>query len=203
MKCLKAFGMAIALAAALVACAGVGTSSATVLCKATQTPCAESNRIGAKSLISADARPGTLRFETIEGFLLSECAEGGFTGEVLNAGGATATVTTGATLSFGGCTGAVSMVHSGEFEIHHISGTDNGTLTARGVLPMLEIKLFSCTYYLPPAQHVGVVTGSAISPQVDVQTWLNYASGSGCFEHIVWKTTYAITKPSPLYVGAS
>jgi len=203
MKFFKALGMAISAAVAVTVCLGAGTSSATVLCKATQTPCAESNRIGAKSLISADARIGTLRFETDEGFLLAQCSEGGFVGEVLNPGGATATVTTGATLSFGGCSGTVSMVHGGEFEIHHISSTDNGTLTARGTLPMLEIKILNCTYYLPPGQHVGVVTGSATSPQVDVQTLLNYASGSGCFEHIVWKATYAITKPSPLYVGAS
>lgn len=206
MKYIKVFGLVAAAATALVAFAGVGPASATVLCKATETPCSESNLVHTSAEIDADVEPPSL-FETTSGVIIESCAGGTLKATVTNQGGATATVTgaiTSSNITWTGCeAGGLNATQSGELEIHYIEGTDNGTLTGKGFGLKLAITGSECIYSPSSKVELGVVTGGATNPKIDIHTVLFESNGNfTCLESLVWIASYRITNPNPLYVRA-
>jgi hypothetical protein len=199
----KALGLALAATAAVIACVGVGSASATVFCKATESPCSGANLIGEGSEISADVE-GRSVFQTTLGLIFESCTGGTLAGTVSAPGGATKPVivaTAPSSFTWTGCeAGGVTATASGELETNWIEGTDHGTTTGKG----FGIKFTSsgCTYVPSATAELGRVTGG-VTPTIDINTVLVKSSGLACENDIVWKVTYKITKPAPFYVRAS
>ncbi|HXQ88395.1 MAG TPA: hypothetical protein VN733_02040 [Solirubrobacterales bacterium] len=201
MKCLKMAGLAVIAAAALTTFLGVGTASATVLCKTPTDPCPEGWRIPAGTEITASLEVGASTSETdASGNVRRTCTQSVFEGDQENEGGATETVTIDITeISRSSC---VTEIPPGRWqtglEIHQIPGTNNGTLTAAGEDVTLAFFGSSCTYR---AAHVGTLTGGQ-TPTMKLEVTLKKTGGSGflCPSAVGWDAAYSITGPTPLFV---
>jgi hypothetical protein len=103
-----------------------------------------------------------------------------------------------------GCTKHTTTVKTGSLEIHHIAGTDDGTVT--GLLAEVTINgIFgvSCTYGAGTSTDVGVLTGGA-SPTLKVNAIIKKTAGGFiCPAETRWTGEYKVTEPTPLYVEAS
>jgi len=209
MKYLKMLGLAAIAAAALAAFAGAGTASATVLCSTTTSPCpagqkyAEGTRVG--FTLAAGSSLRWINGETV----LETCKEAVLKTDITNAGSATSTVTSkNNTLSFSQCTFNNSFTKLGGLEIHNISGTSNGTVTAveevgwTFVNPMFG----SCIYGWPTAQVVGTITEGKPAT-LDFNLGITRLPGSSivCPENGQLEGSLTQTEPSSttLSVGAS
>lgn len=206
MKYAKELGLALAAVMVLMACAGAGTASATVLCKATESPCSEANLIKKGSAIHADLEGRSVSEFTFS-YIFESCTGGTLMAGLNSQGGAGSTVTVGTAPSswtWSGCeAGGVSATESGELEIHHNAGTDNGTLTGKGFGFKFATLNSECIYVPSSPGELGVVTGGA-SPTIEINTVLVKSKGPlTCYQDFFWRATYKITSPAPLYVGAS
>jgi hypothetical protein len=204
MKWAKVLSLAFVAAAALMACDGVSTASATVFCKATESPCSGANLIGEGSELKADAE-GRSVFQTTLGLIFESCTGGTLAGTVSAPGGATEPViiaTAPSSFTWTGCeAGGVSATESGELETTYIEGTDHGTTTGKGF--GIKFTRSGCTYVpLSAVAELGRVTGG-VTPTIDINTVMTKSGGFACENTIVWKVTYKITRPAPFYVRAS
>ena len=132
MKYLKMLCLAAVAAATLTALVGVGTASATVLCKTNLTSgCAsEDYPVGTEIHITQEPET-TAVLETTSGTVLNTCTGGTTKGTIANTGGNSSTVSVTLTsLSWGTCTRTTHTITIGAFEFHHIAGSDNGTVTS-------------------------------------------------------------------------
>ncbi len=200
MKYIKMLGLAAVAAMALMAFAG--TASATVLESG-------ATKLGAGTEISASLATGTsARLTTTEGTTLNTCTGSTISGKTSNAGGASETVkgsVEAKNLTWSGCNNTVDTIEGGELEIHHIAGTTNGTLTAKGFKVNVEIPFFgtTCTYTTGAGTHMGTLTGvSSGNATMDINAIVT-TSSPGCLSSARWVATYTVTKPSPFGVVAS
>src|SRR6476646_2462429 len=186
MKYLKLVGLAAVVAMAVIGFGGAGSASATVLCKVTESPCSESNLIKKDgSLIDADLEGRSVTTLT-SGYIFESCTGGTLDTSVSSPGGASVTVT-----------------QSGEIEIHHIAGTDNGTVTAKGFGFKYAGLAGECFYTPASPGELGLLTGGT-TPILDINSVFRESKESlACIPTIVWKATYKFTQPAPFYVGAS
>jgi hypothetical protein len=206
MKYIKMLGLAAVAAAALMAFVGASTASATTLCKATETPCATANQINAvhNNIVKASLS-GTAVLEDTNNNELVSCTVGGMEGKITNGGGSAATVSGDITaLTWGpkgaGCSQTVHTVKLGELEIHHIAGTDNGTVTVKNTEVTVEIFGVTCTYGSGAVLHLGTLLGGT-KPSLTINTVVKRTAGGFlCPEDARWTATYNITQPTPLYV---
>lgn len=204
MKYLKILGLAAVAAMALMAF-GAGTASAT---KLYSTGVAQP----AGTEIVATLKTGTsANLTTTAGATIQTCTGSEVVGSIGNAGGAAATVSGKVSkLTFTGCPHTVDVEELGELEIHHIAGTTNGTLTAKGFKVRVDTTLFgglvTCRYSAGAGTHMGTLTGAnpgnatmavnAIVSRVEVSSAL-------CPSDARWVATYIVTKPHALTVEAS
>lgn len=161
MKYLKMLGLAAIAAAALMAFAGAGTASATVLCSTTTSPCPEGQKYPAGTRIGFSLAAGTSLTWVNGGNTLETCKEAVLKSDITNAGSGTSTVTSeNKALSFNQCTFANGFTKLGGLEIHNISGTSNGTVTASGEVGWTFVNpLFgSCIYGWTTGGVVGTIT---------------------------------------------
>jgi hypothetical protein len=198
MKYLKVLGFAAAAAAALMASAGVGTASATVLCKVTETPCSTANEWPAGTFASGSLASGSSAgFYTTGGALEETCSGATIGGELGSAGGPTETVKGSGgpkNVVWSGCTHTMDTIEGGEIEVHHIAGTDNGTVTGKGFRTTVNIGI-SCVYTYGTGIDVGAVTGGE-SPTLHVNAIINKAEGSFlCPSTAVVKAEGVLTEP--------
>ncbi|HYQ77709.1 MAG TPA: hypothetical protein VEP91_01200 [Solirubrobacterales bacterium] len=207
MKYLKLVGLAAVVAMAVIGFGGAGSASATVLCKVTESPCSESNLIKKDgSLIDADLEGRSVTTLT-SGYIFESCTGGTLATSVSSPGGASATVTLATSTTswtWSGCeAGGVTVTQSGEIEIHHIAGTDNGTVTAKGFGFKYAGLAGECFYTPASPGELGLLTGGT-TPILDINSVFRESKESlACIPTIVWKATYKFTQPAPFYVGAS
>jgi hypothetical protein len=206
MKHLKLAGLLLVAVMAVIGIGGAGTASATVLCKATETPCSELNVIKKGAEVHADLE-GRSVFNLTLGYIFESCTGGTLAATLSGQGGAAATVTVATAASswtWTGCEGGgVSATQSGELEIHHIAGTDNGTLTGKGFGFKFTSLGSECIYVPASPGHLGLVTGGAL-PKIHINTvFIESKENLACTPDFVWKATYKITKPALFYVRAS
>jgi len=205
MKYLKILGLAAVAAMALMAFAG--SASATVL-RST------SGILPAGTEIDASLKAGTSASLTdTAGHTLVTCTASTVKGKTANAGSATETVkgtVEKANLTFGTettkCTVTVTTTEGGELEIHWISGTTNGTLTAKGFKIDINTVLFGvCTYIAGEGIDLGTLTGSTTGEAtMDINAVVKLVSGGGiCEPTAKWVGTYTVTTPKPLWVEES
>ena len=206
MKYLKMLCLAAVVAVAAIALAGVGSASATVLCKTTTTPC--NSPYGNGTTIVASLT-GSIFLEwpgEEEPFPWTTCTQTKIKAGIKASGGATSTVLAPVEeQTFGGCTGGPAVaLEKGSLEIHHISGTDNGTVT-RLSFTLTNYLLFfgSCNYGTATATDMGTLVGGE-SPTIKVNEVVTRRSGSaGCPPEMRWTGEFKVTEPTPLYVEPS
>lgn len=201
MKHLKMLAMATVAAAAVTAFFGSTVASATVLCSTTSTPCTGKYGAGTKFVASLE---DSAVLETTSSQTQKTCTDGKITGTVSNAGSATETVKIGIDeWTWSNCTQSSVTLVPGELEVHHINGTDNGTLTAKNSTWTTTMLGVSCSYGLTDWTHIGTLTGGT-APTIDIDAVVIKHAGSFiCPSHHRLTATFKITEPTPLYVEAS
>jgi hypothetical protein len=203
MKYLKILGLAAVAAAALMAIAGAGTASATVLCDSATNPCAAKWAAGTQLEFHIQAGTEGIWAAT-SGEPTVRCTEG-----ILKAkpstGGALETVT----MSIGGesefnwnkgCGSGIETktLEGGKLEIHSISGSSNGTVTATGFSFTTTFLGASCVYTFAEPTDMGTLTGSATGDAVlDINTVFTKKEGSFvCPLTVTWKENFTQVAPS-------
>jgi hypothetical protein len=208
MRYLKIMGLAAIAATALMAFLGAGTASATVLCKTQITEgCAASGwayPVGTKGVASL---VGSGLMETLSGEVLITCGSSKAEETLQTAGSATTTITgksEGKGITWGECTNTVDVLSGGEGELHWISGTDNGTVTAKGFEVTTAILGVSCVYGLGSTmKDWGEVVGGAPG-FMNINAVVPKVSGSFlCPKETRLTAKYINTEPAAGYVAAS
>jgi hypothetical protein len=206
MNHLKMLGLAAVAAAALTALVGTGSASATVLCKATETPCLEFNKYPVGTFAHGSLAPGTsAAFKTTGGDTVLTCTNGTIKGELSQAGSATQTPSgtgSAANVNWTGCDKTMHTISGGEIEVHHITGTDNGTVIVKNFQTTINLFGVSCTYGYGAGTDIGVLTGGK-EPTLDIKVVLNKTAGGFiCPTHVVGEALGVLTEPTelPVYV---
>jgi hypothetical protein len=200
MKYLKMLGLVAIAAAALMAVAGSGTASATVLCHTTSTPCAQ--KWAANTQVEFTLGSGSSgEWMRTGGELITTCTEGQIKGKISNAGSESATVKIPVAASdfiWPKCTSTSETLAGGEFEIHAIAGTDNGTVTASGFNFTTTVTGISCSFYFPEGTIYGTLTASGSgNANIDINTVLSKKEGSFlCPSSLQWVEGFRQTAPS-------
>lgn len=208
MKLMKMLALVVPLAS-LLALIATGTSSATVLCSTTANPCPAGQKVPVGTFAKGSLKPGStaLFTDTSGETTLATCSGAVISGTLGNAGSLTETASgTGGpeNVTWSGCTFPMKTIHGGTVEVHHIAGTDNGTVTASGFETTLNTIFFgSCIYTYGGGTDIGIITGGT-KPSLDVNMVLKKASGSAlaCPETIKGTGEGIITEPTntPIYV---
>jgi hypothetical protein len=198
MKYLKGLALA-ALMAAVLAIAGAGTASATVVCKTSTSPCASPYLKG--TLFKGTLTPGT-KAVFKAGFATIECSEGQGSIETTSNGSATETVKgLTKTLSFGGCNATLNVLKTGAGEIHWTSKT-SGTFTAEGIEITASTAGIDCIYGGKITS--GITLNGGTSPTISINAKVPLISGGFfCSNPGTMTASLTVTEPTPLYVLAS
>jgi hypothetical protein len=205
-KHLKMFGLAAMAAMALMAFAGVGSASATVLCHKAETPCSQKWSVGTEPEFIV--RPETTARWFSGANTLMSCTGGDLKGTITNAGGSSQTVKIGInTFAWTSCNVGNTTLENGELEVHSISGSTNGTLTLKGFTTKIETTQYGTCIYTSGATGVdlGTLTASKTGQAIiDIIVVLTKKEGSSflCPTTIEWWEEWTQTKPSetPLFV---
>lgn len=198
--------------AVAVAIGGAGSASATVLCKTTSTPCASHYPSGTE--LNAQLKAGTkAKFQSA--WTTIECNESTLNQTTQNTGSSSTTVETAVEqLSFSECScpGAnahINVVLKGTIEIHHISGTDNGTLTGHGQYLTLKCTALAttCIYNVSETgTDLGTLVGGEIA-KLAINAALPYKTGDSsqmiCGASTTFTAEYDITSVKGLFVEPS
>jgi hypothetical protein len=211
MKDLKMLGFAALAAMATMAFIGAGTASATELYKYT-TPSAN-DTLGVETTILGSLTGGTAKLTSTSGTLLDTCTGGEVDIDVEDAGGATKTVLGKITaLTWSGCiepTESVKLADGtyGTMEIHHITGTTNGTVTGKNSVVKVNTTIFEaiCEYTVGSALHLGTLIGAKSSTghaTLAINTVVPAKNSFFCPD-AKWEANYTVTTPTGLMVEAS
>lgn len=209
MKYIKMLGLAVVAAAALMALVGVGSASATVLC--TGTPAAATDceptfkKLTEKEVLDATAEDSLL-LKTGGGTTIATCTVGTVKGTI-NPGetGSTSSTVVGTIekggLTFSSCSTTVATLNEGTLEVHHIAGTDNGTVTSSGAEVTIKFLGVSCIFKTSKTD-VGTLTGG--NPATfDISATIPSETGGFCPASGIWSGHYKVTTPSgTLHVAA-
>jgi hypothetical protein len=207
MKYVKMLGVAAVAAMAFMAFLGASSASATVLCATTTTPCG--SVYGVNTEIDASLASGTSAvLRNTSGSIEDTCTTSTTKGVTESSGSSTTTVkgkvkVEGETkdLTFGGCEQTTDVLAGGELEIHWISGTHNGTLTAKEFQVTMTLVGVTCTFSAGTGTDLGTVTGGSMAT-MDVNAVVNKSAGSFlCPSTAVWEAAYTVTNPEPLWIS--
>lgn len=211
MKYLKMLGLAAIAAGALMAFVGASTASATVLCETNVTSnCGSAWSWANGSTVTFSLAPGASAKlkDPIFGTTINTCTASSVSGAVTN-GSSTTTPNGTAHGTFTECTKPVSEATDGTIEIHSISGSDQGTVTANGFAFTFEDPFgHMCAYGFNAATDIGnFVPGTN---GLDGTLNINHAvsliaahSDEGCISSGTWTANYTQTGSTPLYISAS
>lgn len=203
MKHLRMPVLAVMAALVCMACIEAGSASATVLCESTTTPC--NGKVPWGTNVTANLKAGTSAiFETTTGERVTTCTGSSLTGHITNEGSATETVQGAVTgLTWTGCTSSTITNNLGSFEIHHISGTDNGTFTSFHTTITTMFLGVSCGYDTTNGFDLGTLLASPLHPVLSVSAVLpKEVGGFVCPSDIRWTAEYEFTEPG-FYVEPS
>lgn len=205
MKYLKMLGLAVMAAAALTAILGASSASASTLCTATETPCSAAHK---DKFLHAVLEAGSSAYLIETGGTtaspLVTCTESTVTAESEETGSSTETEKgLVKNLSFGGCNHTTNVIAGGTLEVHHIAGTDNGTVTSKEAKVTVSIIGVSCVYGSQNGLDIGELTGGLMAT-MDINAVVNLVEGGFfCPKTAIWEGKYTVTEPEPLYVEPS
>jgi hypothetical protein len=215
MKYLKVLSLALMVAVALAA--SIGSASATVLCKNASSPCSSPYPKGTvihgviKQELSKEEKE-LIKLNDNETEVLDECFAGStFTWHTANAGSSTETVIATFNGEFEttltGCKRQHIRKSSGKIELHYDSGSGDAVVTGKEFEVEETIGSALCTYGYGSGITLGTLQQpSSISSDTvfELHATVKKIGGSFiCPTSTVWKGTYTVTSPVPLYVTSS
>jgi hypothetical protein len=158
---------------------GPASAQATVLCATTSTPC--NNRWVKETEIDLQLEIGeSFKLKNTVGELEVECRTSTLKLFTKNNGGAAETVVgsvTAANIKWGLCSATTDTIAGGEIEYHWITGTDNATLTGKGIKVTFNEVGVSCVYGFGAGIDIGTFTGGVI-PRVHLNAIATKQEGS-------------------------
>lgn len=206
MKYVKMLGLAAVVVAGLMAFAGAGNASASVLCKTA--PNAKGNcpagwgYSGEFHAVSEEKPVTTTTFKNIE------CSTSTLKGNLTEGTAVSTETPNGAVSAFTeeGCNCEVVVVLKGELEIHAIGDTGNGTLTSNGLTYTVKCNtIFGAVHcaYVTSHADIGTLTGGSTAT-IDITTTVERETTSAlCDEEAVWHIKYNVTTPDALWVATA
>jgi hypothetical protein len=205
MKYLKMLGLAAVAAMALMAVVGAGSASATQLDKVTAGGVKDTLVVG--DTIHIDTSAGvTINLTDTAANPIETCKESTIHITISNGGGASATASgkIGA-LTWGGCSQTKSTLTNGELEIHGIAGTDNGTVTGKGITWTVNVFGVSCRYGTGAGTDLGILNGTTSSTShatLAINAIINEQEPKQflCPDTGKMVGSYTVTTPTGLYV---
>jgi hypothetical protein len=202
MNQVKKLLVAAVAATALLALVGTGTAAATAVYKG-------ATKMGVGEKIDFSLKKETSgNFTETSGGTLDTCTGTTIKLSISQAGSSTTTTTGNVTeLINTGCTFPTTAVILGKGEIHHISGTTNGILTADAEIGVTINTVFfgTCIYGVTAGTTLGTLTGGTPAT-FHANSVMKKLSGSAfaCPETGKWTGTYVSTEPAgDLHVEAS
>jgi hypothetical protein len=192
---------AILAAAVAVVLAATGTASASVLCKAAESPCSEANRYAKGTQLHAVMKEGS--FVMKNEFQTGECQNWTFTSKTLTAGSATEAVEgMNETTEAAPCNGVAIFLRTGGYSIHHLTGTSNGQFTMKSFEVLLKQFGVECRY--GGTFEAGTLIGGNPATYKINASVPKISGGFLCGEAMTLQSgTIEFTTPKPLYVAAS
>jgi hypothetical protein len=205
MKYVKMLGLAAVAAMALMAFAGAGTASASVLCKTATNPCTSAYPNG-ETIEGTLEKETTATLRNTETSIVNTCTGSSVKGSLTN-GSSTVTAkgsVTAANLTWSGCSASgTATVTPGELEIHATTN-GNGTVTAKGFAVTQIFAGLSCSYTAGTGVDLGTYNEAAKT--INVNVVVNKDSNHSAFlcpSTAVWEAKYVITSPAgTVYVSA-
>ena len=196
MKHVKMLCLGALAVMALVAFVGAGTASATEIYSSGSTY---------SGSIKATLKGGTARLTSTSGTLLDTCTGGEVAGKIEKQGAAETASGKITSLTWTGCTEPTKTLVNGELEIHHITGTTNGTVTGKNSVVEVNTTIFEipCEYTVGSALDLGNMVGSTTSNATLNINVVVPAKNSFFCPDARWEAEYAVTNPTNLYVEAS
>jgi len=203
MKYAKMLALAAVAAGALMAFIGAGTASATVLCSTTVEKCPTAQKWGAIPLDFSLVKETKAKLTETDGTSIVECSTSTVQGKITNTGSATETVTGPVEkLTFENCNLPVTVLKPNKetpvpLEVHWITGTSNGTVTADGEFQVTVNTIFfgSCIFTVEKGKDLGTLKegkpGTFVANAVAVKT----VGGGICPETALWSASYQVTTP--------
>jgi hypothetical protein len=206
MKHVKMPALAAVATGALMAFIGAGTASATVLCSTTIETCPTAQKWGAIPLDFSLVKETLASLTETSGPPIVSCNTSTVKGKISNRGSSTETVTGPVEeLTWGGCTLPMKTLKTSNLEVHWITGTSNGTVTADGKFEVtINTVLFgSCVYKIEAGAELGVIeegkpaTFTANAPAVKT------VGVHPCPETALWSAKYQVTTPENTTLSVS
>jgi hypothetical protein len=194
MKYIKMLGLAAVAAMALMAIVGAGTASATTLCKESKTSGDCASKFPAGTTLEASVETSAL-LKTSGGTTIATCSNGTVSGKTSNEGSTTETVKGNiSSLTWSNCSTTVDTLANGSLEVHHIAGTNNGTVTSNGTEVTINFIGLSCIFKTSNTD-IGTLTGGAPAT-FDISATIPGISGGFCPASGIWSGAYVFTNPS-------
>lgn len=211
MNYVKRFGLLVLGIVAILALAGMGSASATVLCKTAITSgCATGGwdySAGTSMHITLQSGFSSI-FEDTSGNTLLTCTEGTVRGKTSNTGSSGEAVKGSIeVLTWGSaptpCTTTLDTNTLGSLAVNWITSTNNGTLSGSGSKWTTNIFGVSCVYGTGAGTTLGTVTGGERAT-IDINAVINKQEGGFlCPSTTKWTASYVINEPKPLYIAES
>jgi hypothetical protein len=164
--------------------------------------------LSAGSVLDISIKPGSsASLVSTAGETLDQCTTSTIKGKVTNAGSSTTTTTgTVEEMTFGNCTFPTKMITLGKLELHHVTGTTSGTLTADAEFAGTINTVFfgSCIYGVKVGTDIGLLTSGKSTGEVKDDPILHTnaivvkmaGSAFACPETTRWTSTYVVTEPT-------
>jgi hypothetical protein len=204
MRYSKMVGLVAFLAVLVAGAIGIGSASATVLCKKWQSPCLKAETYPENTEINATLEAGnSLEIKDTLAKPLSTCTGSTIKGKTTNVGSETEPVNGNvATLTFTGCAVQVFVLAPGQFSIDYVGPNTSGRLTLTGTRVTIIQEFTDCIYTTGAGAIAGPMTSAKemTSPTIDFAVTLTReAGGFPCPADIIWSAKYVVTAPNPLF----
>jgi len=202
MKHLKIFGCVAVPALIATMFLGTGSASATVLCKGTTVDCGgTASALGNGSTLHMNLTVHT-RMTTTGSNTIATCTTATKALVVKGEGSTSSTVwgedeadTFGGCTTVGGGATTVKAIALGTWEIHHIAGTDNGTVTSSGTEITVVYFGADCIYATNNTTFGTLIGGNPA--KLSINATLEETTGAfGCVTSANITGTYELTSPT-------
>lgn len=128
-------------------------------------------------------------------------------GKITKTGSSTETVTVQTEeTTWAGCSFATKTIKNAAYEIHKITGTSNGTVTADGLFEVTSntVLFGSCIYGVASGKSLGEISeGNPAILHINAIAQRLSGSAFACPETSKWTTTYTLTSPASTTLSVS
>jgi hypothetical protein len=203
MRYAKTLGLAVLMAAAVVAVSGTGSASATVLCKIFKQPCPKAEVWPAKTKVKATLEANTtLEIKDVHETVLATCTGSTIEGQTTNAGGGEGVAVTGINEmeTFTGCTHTVAVLEKGAFEVRYLGPLTTGKWLFSNDNVTVEDLGATCGYGSGAEDEAGLLTSDETTEAELDLTKAEFTKISGSFicpPTVFFSGEYLITEPAP------